>query len=309
VKKVRCIGVDNLADTINELQGASGRISIISGGTNFTIAKNRPNPDCIVDLSKVHDLKFIIEDNNFIRIGAGTTFAEIAAHHAVQTKIAALAQAAGQIGPVQNRNRATIGGNIASASPAGDSLPVLAVFEARIVTAGPEGSRTLLVEEVIAGACQSTLGEKEIIKEIVFPVNNCLSAFRKIGRRTTVARSRLNMAVLLDYCHKEDTILNGKIVLGAVGSFPVCPKPVSDYLRGRKVDKALAGELSGLMSEVVNEIKPVAKSRPYKAAAVKDCGRCGWCLDDRASRPYKASAVKGLVYDIATDLFGDRFEL
>ncbi len=310
MKRIRFIGFDNLADTINELKGAYGRISIISGGTNFTVAKNRPDPDWIVDLSRVQDLQFIIEDDNFIRIGAGTTFAEIASHHAVRTRIAALAEAAGQIGSAQIRNRATIGGNIACASPAADSIPVLAVYDAQIVTVGPEGSRTLLVREVIANACQSTLGEKEIIKEIVFPVNSSrLSAFRKIGRRTTVTRSRLNMAALFEYCEKEDTILNGRIVLGAVGPFSVFPQRVSDYLRGCRVNKAFAKELSGLMTEIVNEINPAAKSRSYKVAAVEDCDRCGWCLDDRESRAYKASAVRGLVYDIATHLFGDRFEL
>jgi hypothetical protein len=117
------------------------------------------------------------------------------------------------------------------------------------------------------------------------------------------------MAALFEYCEKEDTILNGRIVLGAVGPFSVFPQRVSDYLRGCRVNKAFAKELSGLMTEIVNEINPAAKSRSYKVAAVEDCDRCGWCLDDRESRAYKASAVRGLVYDIATHLFGDRFEL
>jgi xanthine dehydrogenase FAD-binding subunit len=287
MKNVRCIGFDNLADTLHELQGTSERVSFISGGTDFTTAKNRPNPECIVDLSKVRDLQYIIAENDLIRIGAGTTFAAIASHPAIRTKVSALAQAADQIGSVQIRNRATIGGNIASASPAGDSLPVLAVFDAHIITVGPEGTRTLLAKETVAGVCQLLLREKEIIKEIVVPVNGrWLSAFRKIGHRTAVTIARLNMAMLVDYCHQDDTISAGKVALGALGTVPVCPLSVNDFLRDRKVDRAFAGNLAGLLSEVVNTVIP-----------------------DRESRPYKAEAVKGLAFDIATDLFGARFDL
>jgi xanthine dehydrogenase FAD-binding subunit len=249
--------------------------------------KNHFNAECIVDLSKVKDLKYITEENDCIHIGAGTTFATIASHPAIRSKVAALAQAAEQIGSVQIRNRATIGGNIASASPAGDCLPVLAAFDARIMLVGLNGTRTMTVKEAVADICQSSLQEKEIIKEIAFPLNGRrLSAFGKIGHRSAVTIARLNMAILLDYCRQDDSIVTGTVALGSLGAVPVCPQSVAEFLCDRKVDRTFASRLAGLLSEVVNKEIP-----------------------DRESRPYKAAAVKGLAFDIVTGLFGDRFDL
>jgi len=287
MSKIRCLGFDNLADTLHGLSASRGRVSFINGGTDFLTLKKHIDAKCIIDLSKVKDLKYISEESDFIHIGSGVTFTDIASHPVIRSKVTALAQAAGQMGSVQIRNRATIGGNIASASPAGDCLPVLAAFDARIVVVGLDGTRTLTTKETIAGTYRTSLQEKEIIKEIAIPVNGrWISAFGKIGHRSAVTIARLNMAVLLDYSREDDRILKGKVALGALGAVPLSPVLAENFLRDRKVDRAFASRLAGLLSDAVDG-----------------------AISDRESRPYKAAVIKGLTLDIVTRLFGDRFDL
>lgn len=283
MKNVRCVGFDNLADTLDELKRTQDTVAFINGGTDFLSWKKPPALECIVDLSKVTDLQYISEEDGILRIGAGTTFAAIAASGLVRAKATALAQAAGQVGSVQIRNRATLGGNIASASPANDSLPVLAAFGAAVVTVGPRGSRTMTVAQALAGPGRPSLQDKELIKEIVLPLSGNRSAFGKLGGRTTVTIARLNLAILVDYREEDNTIVAGKVALGAVGPAPVCPAGVERFLTNRRVDSGFAGSLAELLSEAVNAAIPARESRPYKAAA-----------------------IKGLAFDLADDLFGDR---
>ena len=285
MNKVRIIGFDSLAETLDALARTTERISFINGGTDFINWHRRGRAESIVDLSRVQELKYIKEESGLVRIGAGTTFAEIAANKIIRTKVAALAHAAAQLGSVQIRNRATIGGNIATASPAGDSLPALAVFDACIVTQGPGGERKLNLRELICGIGKTSLQEKELIKEIILPADGSkLSAFRKVGNRSSVTIARVSLAVLVGYNPSDNTISSGKAAMGALGADMVCPPTVEKFMAGRKVDNEFVETLARLLSEAVDQAIP-----------------------DRESRPYKAQAVKGLAFDIMNDLFGDKF--
>jgi carbon-monoxide dehydrogenase medium subunit len=276
VNKFQIIGFDNLAAVINELRQNTSSITFVNGGTDFINQQGEVNFDYVIDLSQVSDLQYIKEDGNMLRIGAGTTFADIAKNKLVQEKVTALAQAAAQVGSVQIRNRATIGGNIASASPAGDSLPVLAAFDAGIIITGPKGVRTITA----AGIGKAALREKELITEIRLPLSEGQrSCFGKIGSRTAVSIAKLNMAMQVHYDCQDNQIIAGKIALGALGAIPVCPVKAQEFLVGRKVDEEFAVSLADLLSATVNEVIP-----------------------DRASRPYKAQAVKGLTFDIINSL-------
>jgi xanthine dehydrogenase FAD-binding subunit len=282
----RITGFDHLSDVMTELRQNPGTNTFINGGTDFIIQIAKKRHNCVIDLSRVKDLKYIKKEDGLLKIGAGTTFAEIAASQVVRETAEALAQAAGQVGSVQIRNRATIGGNVASASPAGDSLPVLAAFDACIVVRGPAETRTIPVMEAIAGVGKSSLKEKELITEILLPLtSNRQSSFKKIGSRSAVTIARISMAMVVDWDVYTNTILTGKIALGSLGAGPICPAKAQNFMAGRKVDREMAAGLAGILSETVNEAIP-----------------------DRESRPYKAEAVKGLTFDMVNSLFGTCFE-
>jgi xanthine dehydrogenase FAD-binding subunit len=157
-------------------------------------------------------------------------------------------------------------------------------LDAAIITQGPGGGRTLNLSELLCGLGQTSLQEKELIREIVLPVGGQLSAFRKIGSRTSVTIARVSLAVAVDYDRDANAIISGKAALGALGPAMICPPAVEKFMSGRKVDDEFAGTLARLLSEAIDQ-----------------------AIADRESRPYKAMAVKGLTFDVINDLLGDKF--
>ncbi|SDD87632.1 FAD binding domain-containing protein [Sporomusa acidovorans] len=269
-------GFLELKDVLQEVRHTCAKIAFISGGTDFINNNEGKNAELVIDLSQVADLKYIKDLGTEIRIGGGTTFACLAASPVIKAKVSALAQAAGRVGSVQIRNRATIGGNIASGSPAGDSLPVLAALDASIQVDGINGPRKLSLAETLLG-----LQEKEIITEIVIPTSpERRSAFVKIGSRSQVTIAKLSLAASITYNSSKRLIVAGKAAMGAIGKIPVCPLALQQFFSQRVVDESFADDLAQLLIQTVDEM-----------------------IAGRASHPYKRSAVKGLAYDLTAVLF------
>lgn len=272
----RIAGFLRLEDVLRAITQTSVRTVFISGGTDFINNGIGDKAELVIDLAQVADLKYIKDLGSEIRIGGGTTFAAIAASPIIKARASALAQAASRVGSVQIRNRATIGGNIASASPAGDSLPVLAAFTADIHTAGSKGPRILTLTEALNG-----LQAKEIITEIVIPTpGESSSGFVKIGSRSQVTIAKVSLAANIIYDRSKKMIIVGKAAMGALGKVPVCPLTVQQFFSQRVVDEHFAADLSQLLVETVDEM-----------------------IAGRASHPYKRAAVKGLAYDLTGLLF------
>lgn len=272
----RIAGFLRLEDVLRAITQTSVRTVFISGGTDFINNGIGDKAELVIDLSQVADLKYIKDFGSEIRIGGGTTFAAIAASPIIKARTSALAQAASRVGSVQIRNRATIGGNIASASPAGDSLPVLAAFTAGIHTAGSKGPRILTLTEALNG-----LQAKEIITEIVIPTpGESRSGFVKIGSRSQVTIAKVSLAANIMYDRSKKMIIVGKAAMGALGKVPVCPLKVQQFFSQRVVDEHFADDLSQLLVETVDEM-----------------------ITGRVSHPYKRAAVKGLAYDLTGLLF------
>src|SRR6056297_1220315 len=119
---------------------------ILAGGTDILLKRDELiNEDIdLIDLSRVEELKFIKKEQGVIKLGAMTTFSQIANDKLINKYIPALAQAACQLGSVQIRNRATIGGNVAYVSPAADSVPVLMAHSTRVKIMKSDGSTKIL---------------------------------------------------------------------------------------------------------------------------------------------------------------------
>ena len=115
----------------------TGEITYIAGATDLMVAKKDwHNTDTLIDLNHIKEITQNIDfEDNGIRIGAAVPMSDLIAHKAINKEFPMLVEACRQIGSVQIQNRATVGGNIANASPAGDTLPVLAVYKAIILRA------------------------------------------------------------------------------------------------------------------------------------------------------------------------------
>ncbi len=271
--------------------GTDGSVAYIAGGTDLVIALEQGlRADLIIDISKMDALDFVDVGRNSIRIGAVTPVSALARHTELRKSLTALTHAATQFGSEQIRNRATIGGNIASPVPPGDLLPVLKCLDCRVEVLHRGQTRTIRTfDEVVIGHGQTSLGNGDLITAVNVPQRfgpNQISAFGKIGRRRELTIARLNLAVLADYEPNINRINDIHIVAGAIGPVPIRLQNIEQELRGRAVDQTLADDFLRLLADAVDAAIP-----------------------GRASQAYKRRAVMGLGLDVLHSLFGRKYEL
>src|SRR4249920_2219658 len=142
----------HLDEAVALLAEAGSDARPLAGGTDLIIRlrDGTIRPRTVVDVKGIVELELGIADaDGGLRIGARTVMTDITEDQRVRRDYLALAEAAGYVGAVQIRNRATLAGNIGNASPAADTVPALLVYGARVVVAGPGGLRTIPIDEVL----------------------------------------------------------------------------------------------------------------------------------------------------------------
>jgi CO/xanthine dehydrogenase FAD-binding subunit len=177
-----------------ELRAGRPELRPIAGGTDLMVDVNfgRAELAGVIDLTAVKELQGIDRDNRYIRIGAAHPMGDIADRLADLT---ALAGAVVTVGSPQIRARASLGGNLATASPAGDSLPALLVHDAEVEVASATGSRTTPVGELLVSPGQTTLRDDELIVAIRIPRRAWRSRFAKVGTRNAMVIATCSVAV------------------------------------------------------------------------------------------------------------------
>ncbi|WP_459997598.1 FAD binding domain-containing protein [Paradesulfitobacterium aromaticivorans] len=275
----------SLAQVLAEASRLEGEVLFLSGGTDLILElrSGKKRADWLIDLSRVPELQSIKEES-LLKIGSGVTFTQLSSNPLVWDNATCLAQAGKQLGSTQIRNRATLGGNIASASPAGDSLPALVALEAEVRIEGPGGARTLAVAELLADT-EKALKARELVTEIVIPLpeskGESRSAFVKIGRRSQVSIARLNLAAVVEL---ENGIMRKlRLAVGAIGKAPLRLFEFEREWEGKPVTAEMATELARSLTETVDKAIP-----------------------GRPSQVYKRQAVQALAYDIFAELFPEQ---
>ena len=280
----------SIAEVKETLSRIQEKVVFISGGTDLILQLNsgQIRPAWLIDLSQIPELNYIKEEAGRLRIGSATTFTQISESSLIRTKARCLGQAASQVGSTQIRNRATLGGNIAQASPAGDSLPALLALEAWISILGPMGLRRVSFAQLQADN-GAGLQPKELITEIDFPLGESLpeaqiiSGFAKVGSRTAVTIARLNMAARVEIDLGNGRIRGARWVVGALGRTPFRLEELELELQGKVVNQDLAREIANHLTEAVDRAIP-----------------------GRYSQQYKRQAIQGLGYDLLYDLFPEQ---
>src|SRR5450756_2109217 len=204
------------------LQRATPSSRLLAGGTDLIRSMHRDHwePDLLIDLSGVRELDFVRLETGTLRIGSMTTFAELQADPLVRRHARCLAEAAAQVGSAQIRNVATVGGNIANASPCADSVTALVALGAEVRTIDGGGRSALRpLEQIVLGSGRTSLAPDEAITEVSFAAPSAakLTSFAKIGSRSTVTVARLSMALVVKYDAGAGTVSEARVGLGAVG--------------------------------------------------------------------------------------------
>jgi CO/xanthine dehydrogenase FAD-binding subunit len=246
--------------------------TVLAGGTDLMVEINdgRRSPDHVVAVARIPELAGVRVSDGFLEIGAAATFAELERDPVAQFA-PALAYAARTVGSPQIRNAATIGGNLATASPAGDSLPVLLALGASVVTAGPDGRRNVPVADFFTGPKQSVLGPAELVVLIRVPVRRGPQDYLKVGVRNAmvIAVAALGISVDLD----ARTVSVG---LGSVGPTPLAARDAGAWLAERarwsedgiEVTDADAGEFGDRVAAAAQPIDDHRSTAQYRRRAV-----------------------------------------
>jgi CO/xanthine dehydrogenase FAD-binding subunit len=171
----------------------------IAGGTDLMVALNaeRERPDALIDLGRVTELRGWRREGDELVLGAALTYTE-AANGELASALPALAAAARTVGSPQIRNRGTIGGNLATASPAGDALPPLLVEGAQVELASLRGTRALALEEFLIGPKLSALHDDELVVAVRLRPSGAAQTFMKIGPRNAMVISICSLALSAD---------------------------------------------------------------------------------------------------------------
>ena len=243
----------------------------VAGCTDLLVAE----PEALASLPGVMDVLSIPElsgirwDEETLQIGAATTFAAIGASQTVQQNFPALADAAGQIGGWQIQNRATLGGNIANASPAGDSLPVLLALDAAIVLVGPAGERSMPYRDFHVGYRETALRAGEIIAHLRLPRPrpDAVQLFRKVGTREAHAISKVVVALLGRL--EDGKVTEYRLAAGSVAPVPVRLKAVEEVVIGQPGNSETADLAGQVAAESVEPIDDVRSTAAYRRFALE----------------------------------------
>src|SRR5262245_32542320 len=169
----------------------------IQGGTDVMVELNfdRARPPALLNLNEVAELRGWSRENGTLRLGSGLTYTEAME---LREPLRALAEASRTVGGPQIRNRGTIGGNLGTASPAGDALPPLLVYGAVVEVGSVHGARLLGIEEFLVGTKRTALEPEELILSVRVPVPGPRQTFMKVGPRNAMVISVVSLAMLVE---------------------------------------------------------------------------------------------------------------
>jgi CO/xanthine dehydrogenase FAD-binding subunit len=195
---------------------------VLAGGTDLMVnANHREIPAGLLDLWRLPAICFVRVADDAIAIGAGTTWHEIERHPAIRERMRPLAAAAREIGALQIQARATLGGNVGTSSPVGDSLPVLLALDAELEVASVRGHRRLPYREWCTGYRTTQLEPDELIVAAHVPVPGpaTRTTWRKVGTRRAQSISKVMgaAAITLD----GDVVTSARVALGAIADRPI----------------------------------------------------------------------------------------
>ena len=240
---------------------------ILAGGTDIVprMRQGKFSASILVDTSGVKAMRFIEDQGSEIVLGALTTHQETADSALLQNINPALVTAAEGIGCQQTRCRGTLGGNIANASPAADTLPPLLVFDATLLLQNKEGERWIPIEKFLLGPGKTDLREGEFIHSISFKpmIGSWGAAFIKVGKRSGMAISVANAAVAVEL-NDKGKISDIRIALGSVAPTVIRCRKIEQALLGKEPEMALMKEIHDASQEEISPITDIRSTEEYR---------------------------------------------
>lgn len=261
-------------DTIEELLLSidNKRKRLAAGCTDIIVGlrtkKLMPKP--IIDLNNIKEIKRIFEDENKVYIGANVTISSLLQNPIINENFKLLAKAVRSIGSPQIRSRATLGGNIANASPSGDSILALTLLNAKLVLKSLQDERIVNIEDFIKGVGKTDLRNDEFIEYIVLEKNfqGYKSHFEKVGLRNAVIISVCSIGIL--YKLEGEIIQDIKIAYGAVAPKVIEIFEAEKLLKGCRITREILEQAGRIVESVVSPIDDIRASAEYRRLVSKN---------------------------------------
>jgi CO/xanthine dehydrogenase FAD-binding subunit len=242
----------------------------VAGGTDVMVlyGAGKLQARKLVSIGGLHELRNIEVNSAEVRVGAGCTYTEVRQHSVIANDFPLLVRAAAWTGGIANQNRGTLGGNIANASPAGDSLPVLLVYEADLILVSARGERRIPYRTFHTGYKKTLLGADELIHSISIRrgLKDYISYAKKVGARNAQAISKVFLAATAHVSHA--TIEDVRLAAGSVGPIPIRLTNTENALTGQTIDDSLLEAAGKTMVKEIQPIDDIRSTAKYRAAVL-----------------------------------------
>ena len=239
------------------LAGGTGLTKILAGGTDLLvqIRTDLIEPDLIVDIKGISEVRAVTEEDGGFRVGAAVTGAELAENAAFAAAWPGVLEGCNLIGSTQVQGRATMGGNLCNGSPAADSVPGLIAAGAVATIAGPNGTRQMPVEEIMVGPRKLAIGKDEFVVSFSLPARpaHAADAYLRFIPRTEMDIAVVGCAVSLTV-EGGDTISDARVSLGAVAPKPLLVADAAKAIIGTALDESALKKLGEACSAACNPI-------------------------------------------------------
>ena len=252
----RLVSPGNLQAVLSLLANEPAQWLPVAGGTDVMVlysAGKLPNRK-LINIWNIPELRRIEVLPDRIRIGAACTYTALRRHDIISRELPLLATAASWTGGIANQNRGTLGGNIANASPAADSLPALLVYDAELTLISVRGERQVPYRNFHTGYKKTVLAADELIRDISLlrRFSKYFSHARKVGARNAQAISKVCLAGLGQVT--DGTIRDVRLALGSVAPVPLRLDKTEQLLTGNKIDPSL---IDIARKSALKEIRPI----------------------------------------------------
>ena len=242
----------------------------LAGGTDLLVdlRERRRQPPMLVDVSELGELRGIEADDGVTRIGGGVTVGELLASPLVTGRLPALGAAARDFADFLTRNKATLGGNLANASPGADLVVPLLALDAAVVLAGPGGQRTVPLDAFLLGPRRTAARPGELIRQVVVSRHGGRQAWYKLGLKQGGAIAVVSVATWIAV-DPAGRVIDARIALGAVGPRPFRPREAEGELIGASIDASRVARAADLAAQAARPITDVRGSADYRTAMVR----------------------------------------